>query len=383
MKKIKKFIPLIVTLLFLGLIIGSWLSSRLDKQPNNPLAKAIKKELGDRVIWNKKNGYYTFVINDNSREVITDIVNVANNYLNEAQSEYPNEIPSVHVRLCESVHRNGYAETVAYISNYIEEAERYDSKIVYLSITGVEHGNVLESIYNTPASYTKIKDIRKLNVDYEHGINWVDYSFWHLVWPDLEYINDCPVDDLFVKAVKDKLGHNIYYLGDAGSVIYKFLLMDYNEETIADMVEAINDCLQKDSREYPLGESPTPAVYINLYVQTGQNEARQLAELSIAPRYTSECNTQLTQLTVYDVSAPNDYLRIPGNSDLAVSYTPNNDTIEDTYNRASLYTKIKGIKQFYVNKTLNRKAKKEGIDWYKVWPDLESFSTKPGSSSVE
>lgn len=368
MRKTKKIILFIVTLLFLGLIIGSW----LDKQPNNPLAKAIKKELGDRVIWSKKNGSYTFVVKDNSNEVITDIVNIANNYLDEAQKEHPDEIPPIHIRICESVLRNGPTKTIAYISNYIEETVLYDSKIVHLSITGVDHGNDLEYIYNNPDSYTKIKGIRELNIQGEF-MRWRDYPYWHMVWPDLEYIDGSPVDDLFSKAVKDKLGHNVYYLGEEEYNKYKFLLINYNEDVIADMVNTVNHYLQKDSSEYPLGND---YLYIHLYAQTDKNEARLLTELSNTLRYTSDGGTQLTELVIYDVSAPDDYLRISDNSDLALSYTPNNDATEDTYNRASLYTKIKGIKQFYVNKELNKKAKKEGIDWYEVWPDLEKYTVE-------
>lgn len=394
-------------------------TSNSEKPPQEDfISSALSDELNDKLFYDKKVEdkddfgctHYYFQITEYKKELITTITNTVNNSLAEYYKEEPDNIAPIEIQLYKA--GRPYDTLLAKLSNYIYGTDICDSKLIALYIGGATGPN----LYDYVCSYGSVKNIIQLELKKsiydcieDDRIN-VD---WHKIFPDLEqffvdgekyingrdYISDQNPNDSISKAIKNKLGNKIYYLGKDvvdTKIDYRFLIMDFRKELITDISDIINNILAKDYKNNP---DKIPSVIIWLYVQTDDNSTTELASFSNFMRVgnvdSSKGTLRLIDLGIYDVLDS-------GNSYVHIS---NSDEIADAYNNANTYAGLKGIKSFTVNAALDESAKAERIDWYKVWPglenytvfpttsptsspvpdwaDLENFSTKPGSSSFE
>lgn len=147
------------------------------------------------------------------------------------------------------------------------------------------------------------------------------------------------------KAVRTKMHNDVYYMfkeENNGITSYYYLLHKEKGETISRLVEAVN------------------ASMVN-----GSNKI----EICINSKAPHGFETSIVLRNYSDLASENADLK--GLQYLAVSYPyfSNRDVYKDPTN----YIEINDIRIFKIDEKIQKIAVEEGMDWYKIWPDLEDI----------
>ena len=155
-----------------------------------------------------------------------------------------------------------------------------------------------------------------------------------------DYIYE-PEDD-FSSHLVSSLDSNIWYQGrncDGASIVYyDFKIKSYREDDINNIYKVSNSnyCFISSKSKIWIGDGPS-GVLFPMVVLSNYSDAK-------------------LENPDYD-----------GFYSLSISFREGHDYWQDL----SLYTKMESIRRLELPDKLQKKAEKEGIDWYEVWPELE------------
>ena len=151
-------------------------------------------------------------------------------------------------------------------------------------------------------------------------------------------------NDKFSYVVCKEMGDDIWYYykdkGRSGEKEYYYIIEKCDRDTITRFSKVLNGLGQKEKKKI--------AVYVKVENTHGVESVLSLKNYS------------------NDNSEQADY---EGFYALSISYFMNSE--EESFKAPQTYTGIEGIKHLRIDSEMQKKAEEQGIDWYKVWPDLE------------
>lgn len=156
-------------------------------------------------------------------------------------------------------------------------------------------------------------------------------------------------DDDLTKAVYEAAGEDIYYTGkseanDNGYEImsYEFYAENANKESVRSFIEIVDSSLSE--REDKV------AVDLGCYIPGGMQYIMRIRNYS-------------------DSSVEKADLSGAGNVEAMLPDISGDDLFRDP----EIYTYFKDVRYFKIDDKLQKTAEEKGIDWYKVWDNLENF----------
>ena len=162
-------------------------------------------------------------------------------------------------------------------------------------------------------------------------------------------------DDAISEAIYAEFGDKLYYGGcrkdeDYNMWRYSYMIHDYEAE---DVIAAVKNIVQRVIEEESL-DNNIRIYFTEEFSRTGWETVACIANFKSGDE----------RMTYY---GDMEYLYIKGTTD-----STHNDT--SPYNEPSTYFNIEGIKYLEISEKINQIAEEEGVDWYEVFPELESFS---------
>ena len=166
--------------------------------------------------------------------------------------------------------------------------------------------------------------------------------------------NKRPDDDIS-QAIYEAVGREkVHYYGkeyyNSGKIaVYQYTVYDYEDEKLLmDMVVAANTAIQE--------KASTEKINLVIWEEVSSGAYQILAELSNYYEY-KDGYEQYKSLQSLDI----------------VGSKFSHMECGRLYNRASTYINLPDIKNLVVNEKIAQSAEEEGIDWYKIWPELEYY----------
>jgi hypothetical protein len=153
-------------------------------------------------------------------------------------------------------------------------------------------------------------------------------------------------DDSLSKIVKDRVGDDVFYIGkteEKGVTIYTYIIKKDEKKVFYDLVDAINEGIKNIDKKITvtIGSDPESGM---MFV-----------------------NSELSNF--YD---KNNITYIRDNiCRLRMVYQEYN--VNKIFDDVKLYNEINSLEVLQIDKEIKEKADKEGIDWNKVWPELEQI----------
>lgn len=137
-------------------------------------------------------------------------------------------------------------------------------------------------------------------------------------------------------------------------IVYEYLIQDNKDaELINKLVEAVNEVLEERSKK-----GKNSIIEVDLVKEDDGRIGAMGMVAFFSNEYGSDNNTKVTSYLSKMV--------IYGDRDFEKPE-------ESCYMEISTYTSLKGIKSLSIDKTVAKKAREEGIDWYEIWPELEYY----------
>lgn len=359
-------VGVIQVLLLVGLIIPKY--GPTNDKPDDVISQAIYDIVGDEIYYQGKEErsssvlYYEYLIRDTKKhksDYLDDLVIAVNetiinkNITNKVDIVFYHELPG------------GSGQCI--------ELENYsDCKLEYpdceglqtLTITGFSR-HCEDCIYDEPLIYMNIPNIKYLKVSEQVQKKADEQDIdWYECWPDLESIEmygegenfkSKRPDDTISQTIYEAVNSDVFYLGksdepDDTGLCYEYHIRDKNKDVskISDIIGATVTALNDAIKE----ENITDLVSISFY----QYDERGREEMV---------------LSLYNYS---DYrLESPDFEGMEVVEISGSDYKECLYNCPETYISLPNIKYLYINRNIQKAAKKQGIDWYDYWPDLEKI----------
>lgn len=355
----------IQVLLLVGLTIIPKYEPTNDK-PDDAISQAIYDAVGDDVCyyadWDDGGVeyFYCYVIKDGHQEktVVYDIWVTANNVIKEQE---------ITERVCITLYH-----TIPGGMTYCVSMHNYSNdELLYADYEGLQRlvvgGNErnFDCMYNEPSVYMTLSDIKYLEIDAEIQEKAKQENIdWYILWPELEnielfaydaYWNGKMPDDAISKAICETVNYDVFYLGksdesDDSVLCYEYHIRDKNMDVngISKIIGATITAVNKTIKE----DSITDLVSISFYQHNIYGGEEKV-------------------LSVYNYS---DYrLESPDFEGMEVVEISGSDYEECLYNCPETYISLPNIKYLYINRNIQKAAKKQGIDWYDYWPDLEKI----------
>lgn len=151
-------------------------------------------------------------------------------------------------------------------------------------------------------------------------------------------------DDKLSAAVCEAMGTDFVYLGkeksDSDVMEYEYQVKKLEKDAVTNMVNVLNDAVENEQGKI--------RVIVYLGIPGGFEHAFILENFSDDGLETADYNG----MYAICIQKP--------------------DIADDTcFDHPSVYTGIEGIRKLRIDPRMKTQAEKEGIDWYKLWPDLE------------
>ena len=151
-------------------------------------------------------------------------------------------------------------------------------------------------------------------------------------------------DDELSRAIKSEMASEFDYHGreesESGIVFYDFYLEKNEKESIAEFVNIANEIIGNDK------------ITIKIWTRIPGGEGQILGLKNYLER--DEKNTVTDHIC---------YLYIKEEE----------HAMNRLVNDPQLYTSIRGIEELHIDESMQKKAEEAGIDWYEIWPDLETI----------
>uniref|UniRef100_A0A0N5ACX0 DUF3396 domain-containing protein n=1 Tax=Syphacia muris TaxID=451379 RepID=A0A0N5ACX0_9BILA len=260
---------------------------------------------------------------------------------------------------------------VVSISNYNDDTDQLYDDFQHVEISGflTEFPDV---IYNHAETYLQLKNVRTLvitpKIDKDAKENGID---WYKVWQELESYERCikprnvgltprsgfawldacnrrPEAELFPEnagKIRFMWESDVVYSG----VILSFMLTDYDDpELLSTVLRTFKDAVRKCD---PI----TRGGYRGLCLWASYDNPDIQSSIITISNFT------------YNTSARYDDFQSIEISGLLT------DSPEAIYNQAETYLQLKNVKALIVTPEIDKDAKENGIDWFEVWPELESY----------
>ena len=151
-------------------------------------------------------------------------------------------------------------------------------------------------------------------------------------------------DDKLSAAVCEAMGTDFVYLGkeesDSGVTEYEYQVKKLEKDAVTNMVNALNDAVENEQGKI--------RVIVYLGIPGGFEPAFIVENFS------------------------DDGLEAADYDGMYAICIQKPDIADGTcFDHPSVYTGIEGIRKLRIDPRMKTQAEKEGIDWYKLWPDLE------------
>lgn len=357
----------IQVLLLVGLIIIPKYKPTNDK-PDDAISQAIYDIVGDEIYYQGKEErsssvlYYEYLIrdtNEHKSDYLDDLVIAVNetiikkNITNKVDIVFFHELPG------------GSGQCIE-LENYSDYKLEYPDceGLQTLTITGFSR-HCEECIYDEPSIYMNLPNIKYLKVSEQVQKKADEQDIdWYALWPSLESLEvygrgesfkSKRPDDAISQNVYQAVNSNAFYLGksedeETAEVYYKYYIRDKDKDVseISDIVGAIVTAVNKAIKE----ENITDLVSINIY----------------------QCDEQGKEALVLSLGNYSDFrLDYADFEGMEVARIYGSDYEEHPYNCPETYISLPNIKYLYINRNIQKAAKKQGIDWYDYWPDLEKI----------
>lgn len=152
-------------------------------------------------------------------------------------------------------------------------------------------------------------------------------------------------NDQLSRSVKEAVGDDFYYQGkeeqDSGVTQYEYLIKKQDKEAVANLLSALNDAIENEQGK----------IRVSVWAKMSVNGL--------------ECVFALQNFSDAGLGEA-DY---DGMQAIWIGEPHRMD--EESFYDPSFYTGIEGIRKLSIAPQMQKKAEKEGIDWYEIWPDLE------------
>ena len=153
-----------------------------------------------------------------------------------------------------------------------------------------------------------------------------------------------PADEL-TRAVRKATGKALYYYGkeesDSGVAQYEYQIKKQDKEAVANLLNALNDAIENEQGK----------IRVSVWAKMSVNGL--------------ECVFALQNFSDAGLGEA-DY------DGMQAIWIGEPDMVdEECFYDPSFYTGIEGIRKLSIAPQMQKKAEKEGIDWYEIWPDLE------------
>ena len=152
-------------------------------------------------------------------------------------------------------------------------------------------------------------------------------------------------DDKLSAAVRDAIGKDFNYHGkeesDSGVTQYEYQIKKQDKEAVANLLNALNDAIENEQGK----------IRVSVWAKMSVNGL--------------ECVFALENFSDAGLGEA-DYDRMQ-----AIWIGEPDMVDEEGFYDPSFYTGIEGIRKLTIAPQMQKKAEKEGIDWYEIWPDLE------------
>ena len=152
-------------------------------------------------------------------------------------------------------------------------------------------------------------------------------------------------DDKLSAAVWEETGKDFNYHGkeesDSGVIQYEYQIKKQDKEAVANLLNALNDAIENEQGK----------IRVSVWAKMSVNGL--------------ECVFALENFSDAGLGEA-DY------DGMQAIWIGEPDMVdEECFYDPSFYTGIEGIRKLSIAPQMQKKAEKEGIDWYEIWPDLE------------